>query len=37
MNQLFDAIITMTIVSGLALALLAMTAIYEAFFERNGK
>lgn len=37
MNQLFDAIITLMLISGLALALLAMTAIYEAFFERNGK
>lgn len=37
MNQLFDAVITMTILSAVGLALLAMTAIYEAFFERNGK
>ena len=37
MEQLFDAVITMTILSAVGLVLLAATAIYEAFFERNGK
>ena len=37
MEQLFDAVITMTILSAVGLVLLAATAIYEAFFERKGK